>query len=439
MFYQNNSYAYSTGKDADFDKSLFLTNYYGASNSYKVDIAANQNKEMYLDYLIGKDPKNEDLLTKSFYGPARPGNYEFMLWVTEDSADILIDDSLNLREVNPFANFQKRLLNGESSVLDNIAHTHAKHFKFVFLHETFNGDNIYDPGAVYLLSDRSEKPLCDTCTGYFRDVIANEWTPDDYFKGFISQAPWIKAEYGNRKENVRIDEYGVYLKCPKSTPEKKQKTWGEIKFAPGFLYGTVKIVAKFPQLRNTKTHSPTGIVHNLWLYQFNHPYAEAIPGHPYEHLKNDKGKQPYEIDIEIWSKIYTENWSGGAGINYSIVDYMRKENVLVKPGKQKKINGYDIDRFNDIQLNHPDRDLYWHDFWEQYHQYEIIWSPQNVKYKIDGRLVATIDESLAKIPDEYAFLWIGSPIYQDGTYYGQNGIPFLPDDRFSHIRYISIE
>lgn len=79
------------------------------------------------------------------------------------------------------------------------------------------------------------------------------------------------------------------------------------------------------------------------------------------------------------------------------------------------------------------------DFFEQYHLYEMIWTPHNVSYRVDGKEVAKIDWRMAKIPDEYCFLWIGSPIYQDGTYYAQNGIPFLPDDRFTHIRYISIE
>ncbi len=439
MFYQNNSYAYLTNEKADFAAQNYLTNYYGATEVVMVVLQPNETLELDLNYRIGRDPKKEDIPYKNFYGPARPGAYEFMLWVTKDSSDILVNNQLDLKKVNPFANFQQRKTDGEAGLMDKIAHLNARHFKFIFHHETFNGDNIYDPGSIYLLGDRTEKKLCDTCTGYFKNVIADEWTPDDYFKGFIAQADWVKAEYGNRKENVRIDERGVLLKCPKSTENTKLKTWGELKFGPGFLYGTVKVVAKLAQLRNTKTHSPTGIIHNLWLYQFNHPYAEAIPGHPYEQYKNDKGKQPYEIDIEIWSKIYSENWSGGAGINYSIVDYMRNENAIVKPGEQKNINGNEIDRLNNVQLNYPDKNLYWHDFFEGYHLYEIIWKPASVQFKIDGRLVATITEQMAKIPDEYAFLWLGSPIYQDGTYYGQNQIPFLPDDRFSHIRYISID
>jgi hypothetical protein len=329
MFYQNNSYAYLTNHKADFEAQKYLTNYYGATEVILVILQPNETIDLDLRYRIGRDPKKEAVQLKRFYGPARPGAYEFMLWVTKDSSDMLVDKQLDLRKINPFANFQQRRANAEEGIMDKIAHLNARHFKFVFHHETFNGDNIYDPGSIYLLGERTEKKLCDTCTGYFKNVIADEWTPDDFFKGFIEQADWVKAAYGNRKENVRIDQRGVVLKCPKSTENVKNKTWGELKFGPGFLYGTVKVVAKLAQLRNTKTHSPTGIIHNLWLYQFNHPYAEAISGHPYEQYKNDKGKQPYEIDIEIWSKIYSENWSGGAGINYSIVDYMRNQNAIL--------------------------------------------------------------------------------------------------------------
>ena len=439
LFYQNNSYGFSTGKDANFDTRQFMQNFYGGSNVKAVEIEANQEKEITLEYVIGKDPKNEEWTTKKFYGPARPGAYEFMLWATEDSQDPLIQKGLDYRKINPFAYFQEKLINGDSTVLENIAHTHGSHFKFISLQETFNGDNIYTPGDIYLLSDRDEKPLCDTCTGYFADVIADEWTADDYFKGFISTAPFVKADYGNRKENIRIDQNGFYFKNPGSTSKKKQKTWGEIKFGPSFLYGTVKVVAKFAHLRNEKTHTPTGIIHNLWLFQYNHPYADPIPGHPYSYLVNGNGKQPFEIDIEIWSKIYEENWGGGSAINYSIVDYMRDENVIVKPGKAEVIEGLSVDRFNHVQLNYPGQKLLRRDFFEEYHLYEIVWSPYDIYYKIDGEVVAKIDWRMATIPDQYAFLWIGSPIYQDGTYYAQNRIPFLPNDRFSHVRYISIE
>ncbi|WP_052596859.1 family 16 glycosylhydrolase [Aureispira sp. CCB-QB1] len=440
MFFQNTSYWFPTTADGNFTHQGHLQNYYGGTNLQTVTLAPGEEKEVYLEYIIGQDPKGTEKVAKRFYGPARPGAYEFMLWVSEEENDPLVQERVDYASINPFAYFQTKRLKGDISVLNKVAHIASTHFKFVTLMETFDGDNIYTPGTLYILSDRDEKPLCDTCTGYFRDVIANEWEPDDYFKGHISKAPWIKAAYGNRKENVRIDENGIYLRCPGSTPEHKHKTWGEVKFGPSFMYGTVKVVAKFSQLRNKETHTPTGIVHNLWLYQFRHPSADPIPGHPYAYMVNDKGKQPYEIDIEIWSKIYDENWGGGSAINYSIVDYMRDADVLVKPGEKKTLDGVlHVDRLNNRQLNYPGEKLLRQDFFEQYHLYEMIWTPHNVSYRVDGKEVAKIDWRMAKIPDEYCFLWIGSPIYQDGTYYAQNGIPFLPDDRFTHIRYISIE
>jgi len=448
MFYQNNSYWFSTGMDATFENKLHLTNYYGGSQPSTIELAAGETKEIYLEYVIGQDPKGDSWSTKKFYGPARPGAYEFMLWVTEDANDPLVQDSLDYTEINPFAYFQiNRKVDG--SIIDKMCHLHASHFKFITLQENFKSGNIYNPGDVYKLSHNDAKPLCDTCKGnYFRDVIASDWTLEDYFEGYIKDAPWIKAEYGGRKENVRIDENGIFLRNPGSTDSLKQKTWGEVKFAPSFLYGTVKVVAKFSQLRYANSHTPTGIIHNLWLYQHNHPYADPIPGHPYEKLVNSIGKQPYEIDIEIWSKIDSENWGGGSEINYSIVDYMRDQNVVVKPGETKKykradkkgeVNKRTIDRLNNIQLNVPCEKLLRQDFFDQYHLYEIVWSPYDIHYKIDGKEVAKIDWTMAKIPDEYAFLWIGSPMYQDGTYYAQSGIPFIPTDQFSHIRYISIE
>lgn len=439
LFYQNTSYWYPTATDIDLVNRFFLRNYYGGSQTYTVTLAPGEQKEVYLEYIIGQDPKKEEWGTKKYYGPARSGAYEFMLWATEDPNDILVQDTLDYKKTNPFALVQENLMNGNTSILDKFAHLHAVHFKFLTLMETFDGANIYNPGDVYLLGNRDEKPLCDTCTGYFKDIISDEWTAKDYFEGFITKAPMVKAEYGNRKENVRIDQNGIYLKSPGSTPTKKQKTWGEVKFAPGFLYGTVKAVVKFSQVRNAETHTPTGIVHNLWLYQFNHPYADPIPGHPYANLVNGIGKQPYEIDIEIWSKIYEENWGGGTAVNYSIVDYMRYENAIVKPGEAKDFEGHKIDRLNLVQLNYPGTELLEREFFEQYHLYEIVWTPHDVTYRLDGKQVAKIDWRMAKIPDEYAFLWIGSPIYQDGTYYAQSNVPFLPDDRFTHIRYISIE
>lgn len=439
MFYQNTSYWYPTNAECDHGSQHHLTNYYGGAAPQAVQLAPGESKQIFMDYVIGQDPKGNSRATKLFYGPARPGAYEFMLWTTEDSSDVLIQDSLNYATTNPFAYFSQKHYQEQTPIINQIAYLHSTHFKFVFLRENFDAANIYNPGDVYILGNKDEKPLCDTCTGYFKDVIADEWTHDDFFKGYIKDAPWTKADYGIRNENVRIDENGIYLKTPGSSDTLKQKTWGEVKFGPSFLYGTVKVVAKFSQLRNKESHTPNGTVHNLWLYQYNHPYADPIPGHPYAHLVNDKKKQPYEIDIEIWSKIYDENWNGGSAINYSIVDYMRNADAIVKPGEDKDIDGSKIDRRNNRQLNFPGTELLKQDFFEQYHLYEIIWMPYHVVYKIDGKQVAKIDWRMAKIPDEYCFLWIGSPIYQDGTYYDQRSIPFPSKDKFTHIRYISIE
>lgn len=439
LFYQNTSYWHPTDASVNLSHPQgWLSNYYGGSPVESVTLEAGETRTVYLPYVIGKDPKGNAQAQHRFYGPARPGNYEFAAWVDTDANHPLLAHNLDYTQLNPFVYWQRELKAG-NNVLDKIAYTHAAHFKFVTLKETFDGANFYSPNDLYLFTNKDNKPLCDTCRGYFRDVIADKWTTDDFFNGFIAQAPWIKAPYGNRKENVRIDENGIFLRVPGSTPEKKQKTWGEVKFAPSFLYGTVKVVAKLAQLRHPETHTPTGVVHNIWLYEFNHPYAHPEPGHPYAWMVNDKGTQPFEIDIEIWSKIYEENWNGGSAINYSIVDYMRDTNVVVKPGMDTIMNDRHVDRSNDRQLNFPGTTLLGRDFFEDYHLYEITWTPHGVHFKVDGKDKAHIDWTMAKIPNQYCFLWIGSPIYQDGTYYSQDQIPFLPNDVFSHIRYISIE
>lgn len=444
MFYQNTSYWYATGADMPLDGNKFLENYYGRSELAKIELAAGETKEVLLDYVIGKDPKGNSFETKIFYGPARAGAYEFMLWLDENENDPLLAPELDLATVNPFAEVQKKIKTKTQDVWKNMAFVPSNHFRFVTLNETFDGQNRMTPGEVYIVSDRDNKQLCDTCQGpYFKDVIKDIWTPDDFMTvgGFIYEAPFVKGDYGNRKENVIIDTSGVYFRVPKSTSEHKQKTWGELKFAPGFLYGTVKVVAKLAQVRNS-TRTPTGIIHNIWLYQFRHTQADPIPEHPYGDMVNDKGKQPYEIDIEIWSKIYEESWWDNAYINYSIVDYMRDPGVKIKPGEEKKFEDggeHTVDRFNNYQLNYPDYEPLNRDFFNDYHLYEIRWTPHNVTFLLNGVQKAVINWEMADIPDEYTFLWLGTLIYQDGTYYSQQQIPFYETTRFSHIRYISIE
>lgn len=438
LFYQNVSYGFTTSPKADFVNKLFLSNHYGMSEVVEVKLKAEEQKNVTIPFQIGMDPKKTEEKYRDFYGPARSGSYEFMLFVSSDTTDHLMKKDLSLEHINPFAEISTRLLNNDSLVLDQVSYIDGKHFKFYHLKEDFKGNKTYKPGKIFYAGNRDEKPLCDTCTGYFKDIISDGWTTDDFFKGNIHKASFVKVPYGNRVENLMTSPEGIYMKSPGSTKSSKQKTWGEVKFMPAFKYGTVKIVAKLSQLRN-KVKTPTGIVHNLWLYQRRPNTVHTFPGHPYEHLTNSRGKQPFEIDIEIWSKIYEENWNGGSNINYSIVDYMRDPNVQVKPGEEKELFGYKIDRFNNVQLNQPDYTLLERDFFDQYHLFEIIWNPYDVIYKIDGQVRAKIDWRMAKIPDSYAFLWIGSPIYQDGTFYAQNSIPFYPEDLFTHVRYISIE
>lgn len=443
LFYQNTSYWFPTDVSINLNHpDGWLSNYYGGSALQQVTLEIGETRTVYIPYVIGQDPKGNEATVHRFYGPARPGAYEFGLWVDTDPNHPLVAKSIDYTKLNPFVYLQKEQQAGKP-LNEHLAYTHAGHFKFVTLLETFDGANNYTPDKLYLISDKDNKPLCDTCQGYFKDVISDRWTTDDFFEGFIARAPWIKADYGNRAENVRIDENGIYLRTPGSTSQKKQKTWGEIKFAPSFLYGTIKVVAKLAQLRHPETHTPTGIVHNIWLYEFNHPYADPVPGHPYAYMVNDKGKQPFEIDIEIWSKIYEENWAGGSAINYSIVDYMRDANVVIKPKMDTILrtatHEHHVDRSNDRQLNYPGTELLGRDFFDKYHLYEIVWTPHSVTYKVDGKEEAYIDWTMARIPNEYSFLWIGSPIYQDGTYYSQDRMPFLPKDMFSHIRYISVE
>lgn len=443
MFYQNTSYWYATDSQyIDSKNKPYLKNYYGSSNVDGQFIPAGETKELYLEYVIGKNPKGGGGLfdEQNYYGPARPGAYEFMLWTTENPLDRFMQQHLNLQKTNPFAEVTELLkTDRKEEVLSQMAYVPSTHFKFVLLNENFDGSNNLNPGDVYVISDRDNKQLCDTCVGnYFSDVISEKWSPNDFFEGNISKAPKVQAEYGSRIENVMIDTSGVYLRIPGSTESKKQKTWGELKFMPGFLYGTVRVVAKLAQVRNDSA-TPTGIVHNIWLYQSLCHYADTVAGAKFNDMRDANGKQPYEIDIEIWSKIYDEPWKDASFINYSIVDYMRSPYVSVQPGEQKQINGHQVDRFNNYQMNYPGKEERTRDFFNEYHMYEIRWTPHHITYLLDGEQKAFINWEMADVPDEYAFLWISSPIYQDGTYYSQMQIPFLEKDHFSHIRYISIE
>jgi hypothetical protein len=131
-------------------------------------------------------------------------------------------------------------------------------------------------------------------------------------------------------------------------------------------------------------------------------------------------------------------WDSRALINYSVVDYMRDPNVSIKPGERKQVGKYFIDRANNYQANIPSA-KFDSSFFNYYHLYEIYWTPTSVKYLLDGQEQAYFTNKEVKIPDKELYLWIGSPLYQDGTYYSQNDIPFIPYDSFSEVDWIRIE
>lgn len=445
MLFQNVSYAYPTSALMDTTaEEWYRTNYYGGSRPVQLCVPPKKSRECLLPYIIGKDPKDDAYERTGLYGPARPGDYEFMLWVKPQNTQTEIwKDSLVFWKMNPFAELQKDLMDGDSSFFEQYtAYVPPGHFRFKLLNERFDGYNMLEPGWVYFTAEDDQKKLCDTCDRHLifnKDVIRDRWTSDSFFEGDIHQAPRIPTPYGNRHDNVAINENGLFLRIPGSNPENKQKTWGEWKFKPEFMYGTLKVVAKLAQVRN-EMGTPTGIIHNLWLYQKRYTRADTLPGNPYNDLTNGMGKQPYEIDIEIWSKIYEEPWKDAAYANYSIVDYMRDPEVEVKPGAEMLVGEEDrIDRFNNYQLNYPVYEVMDRSFFEEYHLYEIKWSPQAVEFYIDHDLKARIDKAWAKIPDQPCNVWINSPIYQDGTFYTQSDIPFFSQDHFSHIRFMSIE
>lgn len=426
MFYQNTSYWYTTAKP-DTGKQ-YLDNYYGASDVVAVTVPANSDAIVKLPYSIGLNPKGEFNFDPA-KDPARPGNYEFML-VADTVATELLGKELNLQTINPFAEVVTRQQN-------NYAYVGAKHFKFVFLDEYFDGMNDLDPNHVYIAKDGKEKPLCDTCSGWYRDVISENWNVKDYFEGFISKAPFVKARYGILKQNTTIDENGIKFTIPASKKGDYNKTWGEVLFGPSFKYGHLTVRAKFAPMFG-KGGTPNGIIHNLWLYERDP--ADADPNKPYADLHNAAGKQPYEIDFEIWSSLNNVNtmWDDQAFINYSIVDYMRKPDVNVKPGEYKQMGKYKVERLNSRQAGIPGVNLH-PDFFNQFHTYELYWYPDHVRFLLDGQETAILTNDMASIPNTYMFLWIGSPLYQDGTYFAQSNIPFLETDKQTIIDYIKIE
>ncbi|MFN9110752.1 MAG: family 16 glycosylhydrolase, partial [Bacteroidota bacterium] len=274
--------------------------------------------------------------------------------------------------------------------------------------------------------------------GKFKNIISESWTDDDFFKGKIEKAEFISANFGNRDSLVKIDSSGIELKIPKSDLNKKNKTWGEIVFASAFKYGKVSALVKFCRLRNKGTRTPNGIVHNLWLYERD--WEDAFPSrYNYYKYTDPKGLQPFEIDFEIWSSLEGyEPYDSVFFINYSIVDYFKDEKCSLRPQDSKHRNGFYMHRKNNRQVNIPSAPFP-ERFMDTYHLYQIEWKPTYVKFFIDGKLVGHITEREGAIPDKHLFFWVGSPIYQDGTFYDQRKIPFLEEDKFTHIKWIKIE
>lgn len=438
LFYQNTSYWYATDSSINFETKKYLDNYYGCSDITAVTVQPGDSSPVKIAYTIGLDPKNEFPFDPS-KDPARPGNYEFMLIAKETKEDLLLHDSVDLKVTNPFAEVKwDELYNKGTKYYNYITYTAPQHFKFVFLDEYFDGTNDLGLNHIYLAKNNDQKPLCDTCTGWYRGIINEAYNNKEFFEGYISKAPFVKANYGNRTENYHIDSTGITLTVPKSRRGEYNKTWGEFLFGPSFKYGHLTVRAKFPQMMN-KHATSNGIVHNLWLYQRD--FDEVDTTNPYNYLRGSRNKQPYEIDFEIWSSTPYDTltlWDDESFINYSIVDYMRNPNVQLKPGEQKNTGYYDVERFNKRQASIIGKE-FTRDYFNYFHTYELYWYPNEVRFLVDGQETAVIPNTMAQIPDKHLFLWIGTPMYQDGTYYLQSFIPFLKYDKKAVIDYIKIE
>ncbi|HWB63717.1 MAG TPA: family 16 glycosylhydrolase [Chitinophagales bacterium] len=437
LFYQNTSYWYRTDDSLQRVTHPWLDNYYGASDEMKITLLAGTDSVVQIPFTIGLNPKGE-FGWDDDKDPARPGNYEFMALALPDSDGLLMNRDLNLMQINPFAVVKMdELDNNGQKYYQYMSYTAPNHFRFVFLDEYFNGANDLTPNHIYIPKNGKEKPLCDTCSGWYKEVISEAWQPDDFFKGYIARAGYVKADYGIKPQNCSIVLNGIKLTIPKSTKGDYKKTWGEFLFGPSFKYGHLTVRAKFAPMTN-KAGTPNGIIHNLWLYQRDPDPVDT--NNPYSYLRNPLGKQPYEIDFEIWNSQDGVNsqWDDSAFINYSIVDYMRDTSVVIKPGGKMVYDGEDINRLNVRQLNVPGKALP-PSFFNQFHTYELYWYPEYVRFLVDGKEDAVITKQMARIPNKYLFLWIGSPLYQDGVYYSQPEIPFLENDKNTVIDYIRID
>ena len=418
-------------------------NYYGTSGVIAVNVAANGDSTIHIPYTIGMNPKHESDI-EPWKDPARPGNYEFMVMAYNDTTTPLMQEStLDLKKGKSLCSgkevIKSLLLQEEKSYFNqHFTYVGSHHFKFVFLDEYFDSTNDLADDHIYIAKNRDEKRLCDTCTGWYRAVINEYWKSSDFFSGFLAKYNFfVQADYGNRKEDYQVDSSGITLTVPHSTRGNYQKTWGEFIFGPSFKYGHLTVKAKVAQMMN-KTGTPNGIIHNLWLYQRDPDPVDTT--NPYSYLHNDSGKQPYEIDFEIWNSEEGINtmWDDNAFINYSVVDYMRNPAVTIKPGQFKKYGKYTANRLNKRQCNIPGENIP-RQWFDSFHVFELYWYPDHIRFLVDGYEHAVITKDMASIPDKYAFLWIGSPLYQDGTYYSQSLIPFLEHDKQTIVDYIRIE
>ena len=438
MIYQNTSYWYPTDSSIDLSNENYLGNYYGASDVVSVEVSAENYRVVKIPYTIGLNPKGEFDYDPS-QDPARPGNYEFMLLAKESKDDLLLNEKLDLKKTNPFAEVKRdELKNNGKQYFNYMSYVGAHHFKFVFLDEYFDGTNDLNPNHVYIAKNGKEKKLCDTCTGWYPAVIRENYNLKEFFEGFIKKAYYVKADYGIKKENCSIDTNGITLTIPKSRRGEYKKTWGEFLFGPSYKYGHLTVRAKFSRMMG-KFGTSNGIIHNLWLYERSP--GEVDTTNPFHYLVNGAGKQPYEIDFEFWSTSSYDTmtlWDDQSFINYSIVDYMRDARIALQPGEQKKFGKYTAERFNKRQMGIQGEE-YNRDFFDSFHTYELYWYPDKVRFMLDGQEKAVITKDMAKIPDRHMFLWIGSPLYQDGTYFLQSNIPFLKYDKQSIIDYIKIE
>lgn len=430
MFYQNTSYWYSTA-DTSVAENKQLENFYGCTKAYEVTLQPHEKRTLKLPYSIGLDPKNENE-EQPHKVPARAGNYEFALLCGAKQTNTLLADDLNLKAINPFAVMKRN----ERELRNSVAYVAPQHFKFVIHEEFFDGRNDLQLEHIYLTKNDVQKPLCDTCTGWHRKIIDEDWLPDDFFTGRINKSGFVFTDYGNRTRNVRVDTTGITLTVPASTQQHYQKTWGEVIFGPSFKYGHVTVRAKFADMFNRKGVS-NGLIHNLWLYETDPP---AKPTGPYKNLTNPNGQQPFEIDMEFWPANAQEGvWDDSFYVNCSIIDYMRDENVIIKPGMRKVIEGEDIDRINNAWQLLIIPHQYPRSFFNTFHTYEIVWTPDYVEYFVDGTMLSRIRKEWAKIPDSNMFLWLGTPIYQEGNYYTVSYLPFFDTPKYSYIDYIKIE